>query len=494
MSVTLGFAVLALSISVVLAVGTYVTARHYLLDQRQKTVARQAFADASYLRDRLRTSGAQVSDVLGSLSPVVGSTVVLRRDGQWYSSALAVTSGAVPPRLRELVVDGEAAMVWSRLDGAPVLVVGVSLPAVGAEFYEFAPTVELASTLNTLAATLAGFAVLTTVGGAVLGRASASRVMAPLEGVASAAARIAVGEMGTRLPPTKDPDLTVIVASFNTMVEALDERIRHDARFATDVSHELRSPVTTMMTSVGLLAGSTTLPPRERKVIALVQLELGRLHRSLEDLLELGRLDASVDTHQRDLLDLGDLVRHTLAESGRSLEVFHGAGRPVLVSGDKHQLRRLLTNLLDNADLHGLGLRTVQVGVSAGFAVVQVEDAGPGVPEVDRERIFERFARSGSRGSRPGTGLGLSLATETAQAHGGGIRYQPRRQGQGACFTVRLPLAARGAAAADNACSETGELGSTSGTTERGTPGGTVEQGDGFIDELGDTRDRGPVR
>ena len=94
---------------------------------------------------------------------------------------------------------------------------------------------------------------MTTVGGAAIGRSASARVVAPLDDVATAAASIAAGEMTTRLEPTADPDLAVIVGSFNTMVQALDERIQRDARFAADVAHELRSPVTTLMTSISLL-------------------------------------------------------------------------------------------------------------------------------------------------------------------------------------------------------------------------------------------------
>ena len=188
----------------------------------------------------------------------------------------------------------------------PVLTVGVPIPAVGAEFFEVAPTSELDRTLATLATVLAVFALITTLSGAAIGRAASARVVSPLDDIATAAAHIAAGELDTRLPATDDPDLAVIVGSFNTMVEALDERIRRDARFAADVSHELRSPLTALVTSVEVLAaGQAALPERSRQSISLVESEVRRLHRSLEHLLELGRLDAGVAVRDAAPVDLG---------------------------------------------------------------------------------------------------------------------------------------------------------------------------------------------
>jgi signal transduction histidine kinase len=353
----------------------------------------------------------------------------------------------LPTALLDQIGDGGSGLTWGRLAGVPAVAVGVPIPAVDAQFFEVVPTQELDSTLTTLATVLAVFALLTTVGGAVIGRAAAARTVAPLDRIATAAARIAAGQMGTRLPATSDPDLAVIVGSFNTMVEALDERIRRDARFAADVSHELRSPVTTLMTSVEVLAaGEDELPERSRQSIALVENEVRRLHRSLEHLLELGRLDAGVAVREAVLLDPRELVTHALAQTNRAVPVRGEAptGQAALVRADKQLLHRALVNLFDNADLHGGGLAAVAVDVVDDQVLVSVVDHGRGVPSEDRERVFERFARSGARGSRQGTGLGLSLVAETARAHGG-VVWCEGTTGGGATFVLRLPLASEAA-------------------------------------------------
>jgi signal transduction histidine kinase len=321
--------------------------------------------------------------------------------------------------------------------------VGVPLPAVDVEFYEIAATTELDRTLGTLRWVLAAFAAATAVGGAALGRAAARRVVAPLDSVAGAAARIAGGALDTRLPVTEDPDLATIVGSFNSMVDAVHERIQRDARFAADVSHELRSPLTTLVTSVEVLERRREeLSERSRQALDLIARDLSRFQRALEDLLELGRLEAGAVGRLATTVDVRDVVRHALEESGRSGALLTPPTQndQLLVRVDKRLVNRALVNLFDNADRHGGGLVAVTIHGDGDAVIVGVEDQGPGVDPADRERIFQRFARGGARGSRPGAGLGLSLVAETMRAHGGMV-WCADRPGGGARFQVRLPLA-----------------------------------------------------
>jgi signal transduction histidine kinase len=447
-TVTLSFAAGGLVLSTLLSVGTYFVARQYLLDQREKAALGQGFADAAFVRDGLLTAGRPVSDVLGTVSPPADSVVFVRRGGEWYSTSLTARSESVPAPLMDHVAGGGAAVGWARVDGDSAVAVGIPIPAVDAVFYELTVTNELRATLETFATVLTFFAVTTTLAGALLGRWAAGKVLAPLDDVAGAAARIAAGDLGTRLPTTEDPELVTIIGSFNAMVDALSERLERDARFSADVSHELRSPLTTLMTSVGLLeARRHELPEHSREVLDLVVRELERFRRALDDLLELGRLDAAAldrVPQERSLVDARELVRHALSGVGRSPELLRTAEQPLPVLVDKGQLNRALVNLFENADRHGDGLVEVVVGNGAGRdgsdVVICVDDAGPGVPVGDRQRIFERFVRGGSRGSLPGTGLGLSLVRETVSAHGGTVACDESPHG-GARFVVRLPRA-----------------------------------------------------
>ena len=438
--VTVSFAAGALALSATLAVGTYLVARDFLLDQRATTALGQGFADASFVREGMRTAGTPVSDVLGNVSPPRDTVIFVRRGDDWYSSSLTRGRDELPTALREQVAGGAAGLVWTTTQEGPGLAVGVPLPAVEAEFYEVLATPDLARTLDTLLSVLAVFAVLTTLAGALLGRWAARRVLAPLDVVAGAAARIAGGELRTRLPSTEDPELVTIIGSFNTMVDALQERIERDARFTADVSHELRSPLTTLTTSVQVLqTRRESLPGRSQEALDLVAVELGRFRTALDDLLELGRLDAGAAGQVRARVDVRDLARNALQVSGRDVDLLDDdASEPLLVDVDKQQMNRALVNLFDNADRHGDGLVEVGVAVQGRWVLLTVDDAGPGVPPDERARIFERFVRGGSRGSRPGTGLGLSLVAETLRAHDGAVVCTDR-PGGGARFVVRLP-------------------------------------------------------
>ncbi|GAB3675675.1 HAMP domain-containing sensor histidine kinase [Angustibacter aerolatus] len=441
-SVVLTYAAGALLVSVVLALGSFLVVRHSLLDARQRLATRQAFADAASVRAGLLTAGRQVSDLLGEVSPPAGSTPLVRRDGTWFYAALNQAPSAVPGDLVRRVDGGGAGWAWSTLQGEPVIVVGVPLGGTGASYFEVSSARDVDDSLRVLRAALASFAALTTVVGALLGRAAARRVMSPLDAVAGAAARISVGDLSTRLADTDDRDLATIVGSFNTMAERLDDRIRRDTRFAADLGHELRSPLTTLMTSVDVLERRRgELSPPAQQALDLVSVELQRFRRSLEDLLELGRLDAGVDPTQLADVDLGELVTQVVLASHRSpdlVRVLPGGPGALAVVGDKQRLSRAVVNLLENAELHAGGVAGVRVERVGRFVDVLVDDEGPGVPDADRERIFERFYRSGSRGSTRGTGLGLSLVAETVQAHGGSV-WVADRPGGGSRFVMRLP-------------------------------------------------------
>ena len=442
-AVTLSFAGGALLLSAVLSIGTYLVARDYLVEQRERSATGQAFADASYVRAGLLTESKPVSDVLGEVSPPADATVFVRQAGEWYSSSLILASDVVPPSLQSAVAAGRGGIAWTTVDNSPAIVVGVQLPAVDAEFFEVAAADELNRTLNTIAAVLAGFAALTTVGGALLGRWASRRVLAPLNAVAGAAARIAGGDMRTRLDPTDDPDLLTIVGSFNSMVDALHERIERDARFTADVAHELRSPLTTLTTSMGVLRGrQDEMSSTSRSALHLAAEDLRRFRTVLEDLLELGRLDAGGGERAAVRVNVRELVRQALITSGRPDALLDEGATSLHVAVDKQRMSRALINLFDNADIHGGGLARVRVQAVGSHVEVDVDDAGPGIPAAERARIFERFVRGGSRRSLPGAGLGLSLVAETLRGHDGGVNCTDSPAG-GARFSVWLPLADR---------------------------------------------------
>ena len=438
-SVTLGFAAGALALSVALALGTYFTARHFLLDQRERTATRQAYTDAALVRDGLLTSGTEVSEVLGSISPPAGAVIYVRLQGEWYSTAL---DGAGPERtdqVQPIVEAGSVGLGWTDDTTPHSLVVGIPLPAVGAEYYEVTVADELDRTLSTMGVVLAVCAALTTIAGGLLGHAASRRLLTPLAEVASAAVRVSAGDLSTRLQTTSDPDLAALVGSFNHMVDALHERIEQDARFAADVSHELRTPVTTLTTSLSLLQHTPDLAPRPAQAVQLMTEELERFRVALEDLLTLGRLDAGAHETTPTATGIHELVRNALVTAGQPADLVPDQDVDPMVQVDRRQVLRAFTNLFRNAELHGNGLTDVAIRRQGDLVEILVGDRGPGVPAAERERIFERFARAGGQKSGTGSGLGLSIVARTIRNHGGDV-WCAERPGGGAVFGVRLPL------------------------------------------------------
>jgi two-component system sensor histidine kinase MtrB len=181
-SVTLAFALGALTLSTVLALGTYFSARHFLLEQRERTATRQAFTDSARVRDNLLTTGTPVSDVLGSISPPAGAVIYVHRDGEWYSSALDSAGPELTAEVQPVVADGSVGLGWTDATDPHAVVVGIPLPAVRAEYYEVSVAEELDRTLWTLGIALAICAGLTTMAGAFLGRAASRRCWHPWAG------------------------------------------------------------------------------------------------------------------------------------------------------------------------------------------------------------------------------------------------------------------------------------------------------------------------
>ncbi|MEU1980730.1 HAMP domain-containing sensor histidine kinase [Nocardia sp. NPDC019395] len=290
-------------------------------------------------------------------------------------------------------------------------------------------------------ALLASCAFVAALVGATVGVWVSRRMLKPLRDVAEAAALIAEGELDTRLPDSNDQDLSSTVASFNRMVDSLQRRIEREHRLFGDVSHELRTPLTTLTTAVGVLERHREdLPARSRQALDLVTAEVEHLRRLLDDLLALARVEAGMHHGDADPVSVADLLVHTLRDSHRPAELLTVADE-VTVLGRKLELERAVVNLLKNADRHGGGAVAVTVRRDGAEAVIEVDDAGPGVASTDRDRIFERFAtsRAGRRSTTGGTGIGLALVAETVATHHGRVECT-ERPGGGARFVIRLPV------------------------------------------------------
>ena len=422
------------------AASTYLLARSYLFKQRTDAVQRRAALDARVVSARLATNGTQVADVLNSLDPTTASTVLVHEDGQWYSSSLDTGPDAIPDSVLDLVARGVPAIQVTEVTGRPAVVIGIPMPSVSGELVEVAPLDDLVRSLNILALILVIGSFVATAVGVGIALWSSRRLLEPLDQLAAAAAEIAGGELSRRLETTQDPDLVTIVGSFNSMVDALQGRIERDARFAADVSHELRTPLTALVAAVDVLAAKRDgMSDRQSRAVDVTATELARFRHLLDDLIELARYDAGAPGPEAVSIDIHALLAETLQGSGRNTGLLHGA-RGAFVRGDKRRLERIFLNLMNNADRYGAGLVNVSVEHGNDTVSVQVDDAGPGVPALDRERIFARFAtRGGGRGGSVGTGLGLAIVQEAVTSLGGTVRCTSRPEG-GARFIVDLPI------------------------------------------------------
>jgi signal transduction histidine kinase len=462
--VTLAFAVAALGLSALMAGITYFTARATFLSERQATEQRQAFANAALVQNALRSPATDVTQLVESVDTLPGSRSVLRTGGQWYATSISVGQSAIPAGERALVLSGTPATQRFTLAGTTQEVIGVPLPAVRAAYFEVFSLDELAGTLRALAFALAGAALVTTLAGAAVGRWASSRALRPLAGLTDAAVAIADGQLDTRVDAGDDADLEELASAFNRMTANLQDRIEREARFTSDVSHELRSPLTTLAATVSVIEGHRDeLAPRAQRALDLLDGDLRRFTRMVDDLLEISRFDAGSAELSLDEVDPGELVRRAVAAAALVDE--DGVRRPVTfpvdvgsgVEGlrlrvDKRRFERVMANLVENATQYAGGVTRVlverQPAVSPGHHVpatairVVVEDQGPGVADTERGHLFERFyrgARAGHRAAGEGTGLGLSLVAEHVRLHGGRVWSEPG-PGCGTRFVVELPL------------------------------------------------------
>ncbi|MFC4855784.1 HAMP domain-containing sensor histidine kinase [Actinophytocola glycyrrhizae] len=439
--VMLTFAAGAALVSLVLALSVYTVTRTYLTDQREQSVTRQANADAAFVDSRLRAPHAVPRTILEDLDPPTGTMALLRVDGRWHASEPGIGQDILPAELWPAGDVGFGTAAPVDIAGEPYLAVRHTLDAE-VDFYEVAPLRELRSTLDVVHRVLVVCAVVATLGAALVGFWASRRLLRPLHQLASTAVQVADGDLDTRVPASRDRELTLIGDSVNRMVDSLQERIERERRFFGDVSHELRTPLTTLVTAVGVLNRyRDALPGRGDQALDLVETEVNHLHRLLEHLLALARAEAGLHQDEPETVSLGELLRNVLTDSGRPAELLTVRADTV-VRGRKLALERAFVNLVDNADRHGGGLTGVTTGSDGARAVVFIDDSGPGVPEADRETIFERFTtgRSG-RGATAGTGLGLALVAETLVAHGGDVRCVDR-PGGGARMVVTLPAVA----------------------------------------------------
>lgn len=413
--------------------------RDYLLDSRQVGGVRVAAASASVVDRLLAPEDPDLPRQVQELAGVNESGVLVVRGGQVLAAA-GLTRAALPEQLVEQVQAGQRVRQRVRLAGELRLVVGIPLRN-DTEYYQALPLRELESSLGRLRLALLVAGASSVLLSLLAARLAVRGALRPVTELTAAAHAVAQGRLDTRMPE-EDRDLAAIASVFNATTRDLERRVRESARFAGTVSHELRTPLTTMANAVELLdRRREQLPEVAQEAVQLLRSQLARFQGLLLDLLDIAVV---TDGPEGVALEPVDLVQHVrqlaAAESWGPVDAEDG---PLLVCADPRRLQRVVVNLVRNAETHGRGLVRIGVLRSGATARLEVDDAGPGVPPQERQRVFERFARGvlgDGAGSPPGVGLGLAFVAELTAQLDGRVSVEDRAPG-GARFVVELPLA-----------------------------------------------------
>jgi two-component system sensor histidine kinase MtrB len=440
----------ALILSGLFATLTYEGVHGELVNDLQHTDLHESYENAELVRSTLYTAPSNLDSILNSIEKATGSGVLVQTHDQWLSRSKDASTDEVPQPTITKVSDGEAITQTIDVKNHLLYVVGVPIPSVETQFFEVFQLNPLERSLDTLMLVLILAAVATSLIGISGGLWVARRTVRPLERVSLAAGAIADGNLSTRLQVTRaDREVQQLTESFNEMVSQLVERLERDARFASDVSHELRSPLTTLATTASVLVQHRAeLSSAGQESLDLLTADLAIFQSLVEDQLEMARGDAGAVPLVIETVAAVELVRQSVRSAVRR----HGLAEPPieimatveepLVSVDRRRFERVMTNLIDNAHNYAGGVVAVRLDVEDGLFTINVDDAGAGVALEEREEIFERFFRgraANDRGIARGTGLGLALVRDHVRAIRGTIQVLESPEG-GARFQILLPL------------------------------------------------------
>jgi signal transduction histidine kinase len=337
----------------------------------------------------------------------------------------------------EVLRDGQATF----LDGRPFAISGPLRVVVisadhGRTVVAARPIGEIQTSLGTAGRVLLVGTPMLIVALAVASWVVIGRTLRPIAALRRGAAEITHTARSRRLPvPESRDEVHSLATTLNDMLARLEEAEQRQRALVSDAAHELRSPLASIRLQLEVALGHPEGQDWPETAEGVME-DAMRLSRLAEDLLALARLDERGGVPaRREPVDLDEVVRQTVDRYGEArLTVCD----PVVVRGDALDLSRVLTNLVDNAVRHTSS--KVEVALTAD-GVLTVTDDGPGIPEQDRERVFNRFTRLDSGRSRDegGAGLGLAIVRETVRAHGGAVHLEDAAPGLRA--VVRLPVA-----------------------------------------------------
>lgn len=466
---------------VIMGIAISTQVRASIFDAAVETAIEQFSTDVQLSQDRFAASSPSVGRTQEVANMLVSSTydpargvlgAVLMRSPDQPAMATQIFEPAtasatrvrslVSPELRQIVTEsGEIG--WQSVgipDGesvVPGIIVGATLEIPGSGTYEFYAAYSMLNQQELIGTTIRVMWISVAAMLIILGLvtwAVMRWVLSPVREASDNARQLADGEFDTRMEVRGSDEIAQLAESFNQMAESLEtqftqmERIsKVQTEFVSAVSHELRSPVTTVRMAGQLIYDNREdLAPSLKRVAELQYKQLLNLDATLADLLEISRYDAGGMTLATDVVNIGELVQEVIAVSD-PLAQSNGVRVTCEASGDtdaeveQRRIRRLVRNLLVNALEHAEG-RPVNVVVKANDTAVaiMVQDHGIGISEEQIQHVFDRFWRADSSRVRKsgGTGLGLTIAREDAQIHGGTLEVAGAL-GVGSTFLLSLP-------------------------------------------------------
>ena len=392
----------------------------------------------------LRISGTSVVEVTANgtvqegVAPLLGSTCANQGNVQ------------LPRDLQPGDLDVDLLLVGQRSSGVVkgTAFVADPLPPVGT----ITPVVVLTQGVETQPLGRAGPYLLLTgaIALIVAGLVSAylaRRLTKPIAAMRDTAQRIAAGDLSARVSVTEGPDdeLQSLARSLDAMAAELESARGHERAFLLSVSHDLRTPLTSIRGYADAIRDGLVDDPEERaRAGSIIAAEARRLERLVADLLDLARLDAHQFSLNPKPVDARTVVYDAVAgfvpsarDWGLRLEVVRGTAAPADL--DPERLAQITANLVENALKYASTAVRVDVDRRDGQVELHVDDDGPGIPASDRDRVFERlYTARHAPGRKVGTGIGLAIVHELAGAMGGAARCEPLDAG-GTRFTVTIP-------------------------------------------------------
>jgi len=287
--------------------------------------------------------------------------------------------------------------------------------------------------------------------GVVLVFAISHFLIKPLRNTVGVVRRMATGQLSLRIPVTTRDEYAVLATAFNSMTEKLEQAEKPRLEFVSNVSHEMRTPLSAIkVLSESILLHDTAPEEMYREFLQDINQEVDRMTDIINDLLTLVKVDQQdrEQTLNAERIELGQMVEDILTRlfplaDQKKIVLLYEAERPVEILADELKLTMAISNIVENGIKYTPGGGTIRVSIDSDFqnAIISIQDTGIGIPEEEHEKIFTRFYRVDKTRDREtgGTGLGLAISRSNVMLHGGTIRVKSHPD-EGSIFTIRLPI------------------------------------------------------